>query len=270
MYRKIKGLLISIALMTIAITGYADEWIEYRANPNNACDEQSRVCCYGDCKGWDASFSCPNCDASDKCYDGTSTCASKPSTSRACVGNVSNACSGNQTRSPICNVGSGTPKWGWTDPSWSSSGCVYTQSCTDTSRACSGNVSGACSGTQTRSVTGTCGSCSYGIWTGTCTCASGYTWNGTSCVASTYYLYWESTVGYSQCDGSSNCLQSSIPCCSPDTPTSGVSSCQYNANQAIQGRCLSLSRVCYVAYCRLPNSSSIIKLDLGTPELVIP
>ena len=41
---------------------------------------------------------------------------------------------------------------------------LYTQSCTATTQACSGNVSGACAGNRTRSVTGSCGSCSYSGW----------------------------------------------------------------------------------------------------------
>ena len=45
----------------------------------------------------------------------------------------------------------------------------YTQSCTDTSTACSNVSSSYCSGTATRSVTGSCGSCSYSGWnTGSC------------------------------------------------------------------------------------------------------
>ena len=46
---------------------------------------------------------------------------------------------------------------------WCSWGTTSCASCTATTQACSGNVSGACAGTQTRTrtVAGTCGSCSY-------------------------------------------------------------------------------------------------------------
>ena len=68
------------------------------------------------------------------------------------------------------------------------SGTCKTCSSTSESRSCSGNVTNATGGTQTRSrsVTSRCGSCSYGSWgswTGTCTCASGYTWSGTACIS---------------------------------------------------------------------------------------
>ena len=66
------------------------------------------------------------------------------------------------------------------------SGTCKTCSSTSESRNCSGNVTNATGGTQTRSrsVTSRCGSCSYGSWgswTGTCTCKSEYTWKNGSC-----------------------------------------------------------------------------------------
>ena len=68
------------------------------------------------------------------------------------------------------------------------SGTCKTCSSTSESRNCSGNVTNATGGTQTRSrsVTSRCGSCSYGSWgswTGTCTCASGYTWQSGACIS---------------------------------------------------------------------------------------
>ena len=65
------------------------------------------------------------------------------------------------------------------------SGTCKTCSSTSESRNCSGNVTNATGGTQTRrrSVTSSCGSCSYGSWgswTGTCTCKGGYSWNSSS------------------------------------------------------------------------------------------
>ena len=61
---------------------------------------------------------------------------------------------------------------------WNGSSCVVKGS---TSRNCSGNVTNASSGTQTRTarcVSGT--GWMYGSWTGTCTCKSGYTWNSST------------------------------------------------------------------------------------------
>ena len=63
---------------------------------------------------------------------------------------------------------------------WNGSSCANKES---VSRSCSGNVTNAQSGTQTRTATCTSGSgWTYGFWTGTCTCKTGYTWNGSSCV----------------------------------------------------------------------------------------
>ena len=89
------------------------------------------------------------------------------SESRNCSGNVTNACAGTQTRTRTVAGTCGSCSYnGW--GSWSTSGCSYTQSCTATSesRNCSGNVTNACAGTQTRTrtVKGTCGSCSYGSY----------------------------------------------------------------------------------------------------------
>ncbi len=85
------------------------------------------------------------------------------------------------------------------------SGTCKTCSSTSESRNCSGNVTNATGGTQTRSrsVTSSCGSCSYGSWgswTGTCTCKSGYTWKNGSCQSGTSTSYtwtcsWNSTWG---------------------------------------------------------------------------
>ena len=85
------------------------------------------------------------------------------SESRNCSDNVSGACAGTQTRTRTVAGTCGScsyNSWG----SWSTSGCSYTQSCTATTQACSGNVTNACKGNRTRTVTETCGSCSYSGW----------------------------------------------------------------------------------------------------------
>ena len=129
----------------------------------SGCGEQSRACCVGVWCDW-----------------GTSVCSSctETSESRNCSGNVSGACAGTQsrTRSVTGTCGSCSySNWG----SWSTSGCSYTQSCTETSesRNCSGNVTNACAGTQTRTrtVAGTCGSCSYSNWGSWSTSGCSYT-----------------------------------------------------------------------------------------------
>ena len=77
---------------------------------------------------------------------------------------------------------------------WCSWGTASCASCTATTQACSGNVSGACAGNRTRTVTGSCGSCSYGSygsWSGTCGCGSGLSWNSNSqsCQCDAGYSY---------------------------------------------------------------------------------
>ena len=109
----------------------------------SGCGDQARACCSGQWCSW-----------------GTSTCASCTATSttnsRNCSGNVSGACARTQTQSCTRSVtgscGSSCSYGSWSCGSWTGS-CTYTQSCTATSesRNCSGNVSGACAGTQSRS-----------------------------------------------------------------------------------------------------------------------
>ena len=72
-----------------------------------------------------------------------------------------------------------------------------------TSRNCSGNVTNATAGTQTRTATCNSGSgWSYGSWNGTCTCKTGYTWNSTS-----------QTCGSKTCSGGDFYNASSDKCC---------------------------------------------------------
>ena len=143
-------------------------------NVDNACagtQTRTRIvmdtcgsCSYSDWSSWSTSGTCSY----------TQTCTDT-SEERACLGNVANACDGKQTRSRIAADTCGTCTYSdWND--WSSSACVYKQSCTETSeeRTCAGNVANACAGTQTRmrSVNSDCGGCSYnswGDWSGNCT-----------------------------------------------------------------------------------------------------
>ena len=61
---------------------------------------------------------------------------------------------------------------------WNGSSCANKES---VSRSCSGNVTNAQSGTQTRTATCKSGSgWTYGSWSGTCVCESGYTWNSST------------------------------------------------------------------------------------------
>lgn len=84
--------------------------IQYKPN---GCETSSRTCCasgiwsaWGStCKGKD------NCTSS-QCWNG-SKCEDKGSTSRSCVGNVSNSSGGTQTRTATCGSG------GWQYGSWS-------------------------------------------------------------------------------------------------------------------------------------------------------
>ena len=95
--------------------------------------------------------------------------------------------------------------WGVSCPSSSSctsSQCWKSSTCSceskgSTSRTCSGNVSNASSGTQTRTATCSSGSgWSYGSWTGTCTCKSGYTWTGSYCRSNSISGYtWSCSYG---------------------------------------------------------------------------
>ena len=72
-----------------------------------------------------------------------------------------------------------TPTCG-TNECWDGSSCVAKG---ETSRNCSGNVTNATSGSQTRTATCTSGSgWSYGSWTGICTCKSNFTWSNNRCV----------------------------------------------------------------------------------------
>ena len=178
----------------------------------SGCGDQARACCTGQWCSW-GTTSCASCTDTTQACSGnvsnacagnrtrsvTGSCGSSctygswsdsgcsytqsctaTSESRNCSGNVTNACAGTQTRTRTVKDTCGScsyNSWG----SWSTSGCSYTQSCTATSesRNCSGNVSGACAGTQSRSrsVTGTCGSCSYSGWSG---------WDTSGCTAYTY------------------------------------------------------------------------------------
>ena len=95
--------------------------------------------------------------------------------------------------------------WGVSCPSSSSctsSQCWKSSTCSceskgSTSRTCSGNVSNASSGTQTRTATCSSGAgWSYGSWTGTCTCKSGYTWTGSYCKSNSSSGYtWSCSYG---------------------------------------------------------------------------
>ena len=165
----------------------------------NGCEEQSRACCSGTWCSW-GTTSCASCNDTTQACSGnvsgacagnrtrsvTGSCGSTctysgwndsgcsytqsctaTSESRNCSGNVTNACAGTQTRTRTVAGTCGScsyNSWG----SWSTNNCSYTQSCTATSesRNCSGNVTNACAGTQTRTrtVAGTCGSCSYNSW----------------------------------------------------------------------------------------------------------
>ena len=75
--------------------------------------------------------------------------------------------------------------WGGSCQSCSSSQCWDGTKCVDkevVSRLCSGNITNAQSGMQTRTATCTNGTgWSYGSWSGFCTCKTGYTWSGSSC-----------------------------------------------------------------------------------------
>ena len=185
----------------------------------SGCGEQSRACCTGQWCSWGTS-SCASCTATSQACSGnvTNACAGNrtrsvtgscgstctysgwndsgcsytqsctaTSESRNCSGNVTNACAGTQTRTRTVAGTCGSCSYNsWS--SWSTNGCSYTQSCTATSesRNCSGNVSGACAGTQTRTrtVAGTCGSCSYnswGSWTGNCTYTQSCTATSQAC-----------------------------------------------------------------------------------------
>ena len=89
------------------------------------------------------------------------------------------------TQSRTCCATTGAwSDWGGSCPSCSSSQCWNGSSCANkesVSRSCSGNVTNAQSGTQTRTATCTSGSgWTYGSWSGTCVCESGYTWNSST------------------------------------------------------------------------------------------
>ena len=91
-----------------------------------------------------------------------------------------------KTQTRTCCAATGAwSDWGGSCPSCSSSQCWNGSICVNkeaVSRNCSGNVTNATGGTQTRAATCINGSgWSYGSWTGTCTCKSGYEWNGSSC-----------------------------------------------------------------------------------------
>ena len=92
-----------------------------------------------------------------------------------------------QTRT-CCAATGAWSDWGGSCPSCSSSQCWNGSKCADkeaVSRNCSGNVTNATGGTQTRTATCTNGSgWTYGSWTGTCTCKSGYEWKNSSCTRS--------------------------------------------------------------------------------------
>ncbi len=97
-----------------------------------------------------------------------------------------------------------------------SSQCWNGSKCEDkgsTSRSCSGNVSNASGGTQTRTATCGSGGWQYGSWTGTCTCKSGYVWSGGACILSAPKEYvWDNGKGnyISFCDDEPNCVSKSI------------------------------------------------------------
>ena len=97
-----------------------------------------------------------------------------------------------------------------------SSQCWNGSSCTSkgtVSRACSGNVTNATGGTQTRTATCNKGSgWTYGVWTGTCTCKSTYTWNGSMC-------YKPSACSITSCPSGQHLINAgtSSCCCEYDT-----------------------------------------------------
>ena len=93
-----------------------------------------------------------------------------------------------QTRT-CCSDGS-WPDWGKECPDYSSCAsnqCWNGSTCVNkgaVSRNCSGNVTNATGGTQTRTATCTDGSgWTYSSWSGTCTCKTGYKWSPSgSCI----------------------------------------------------------------------------------------
>ena len=88
------------------------------------------------------------------------------------------------TQRTCCATTGAWSDWGGSCPSCASSQCWDGTKCADkeaVSRTCSGNVTNAQSGSQTRTATCSSGSgWTYGAWTGTCTCTSGYTWNSST------------------------------------------------------------------------------------------
>ena len=160
------------------------------------------------------------------------------------------------TQSRTCCSNGSWSDWGKSCPTaascgtnecWDGSKCASKGS---TSRNCSGNVTNATSGSQTRTATCTSGSgWSYGSWTGTCTCKRGYSWTGSLCrkdLESSLTYSWAGDVhGGPACNNANYCKTSFSLC--PECNASRVGHvCAVESNCGVDGaNCSYYYYTCY-------------------------
>ena len=154
-----RKIILTIAAMFSITLAYADSCSSGQGSLSyqiSGCEEQSRACCSGSWCDW-----------------GTTSCSNCNDTSAAC--SVIGSYTGGMASRTVTGSCGSCSYSGWDTSScsqcgdsqcWNGSSCVEAEA---TMRNCSGNVSNACAGTQTRTKTCVTGSgWSYGDWTGTC------------------------------------------------------------------------------------------------------
>lgn len=148
--------------------------IQYK--PDGNCGTSQRKCCAN--KQWsDWGGSCPSCSSS-QCWNG-SKCADKEAVSRSCLGNVTNAQSGTQTRTATCTNGTGWTYGAWTGTCTCTTGYSWNSSTKRCIKACDTSAAEWCNNCGLTFNPNTC----------KCSCPVGSTWNGRWCVTKNGTIY---------------------------------------------------------------------------------
>ena len=138
---------------------------------------QSRTCCATTGAWSDWGGSCPSCSSS-QCWDG-SKCADKEAVSRSCLGNITNAQSGTQTRTATCTNGTGWTYGAWTGTCTCTTGYTWNSSTKRCIKACDTSAAEWCNN---------CG-LTFNVNTCRCSCPVGSSWNGKWCVTKNGTIY---------------------------------------------------------------------------------
>ena len=140
---------------------------------------QTRTCCSnGKWSEWDKACSVASSCSSSQCWDG-SKCADKEAVSRSCLGNITNAQSGTQTRTATCTNGSGWTYGAWTGTCTCTTGYSWNSSTKRCIKACDTSAAEWCNNCGLTFNANTC----------RCLCPAGSSWNGKWCVTTAGLIY---------------------------------------------------------------------------------